>query len=253
MENELYHHGVKGQKWGVRRYQNKDGSLTLAGKKRALKMQDQYTRFSNNKKYRDKEGNLTYAGRKRALKMKEKYSELTGGKQLRKFQTVSKNNYRKVPTKPKQKSLSEMSDKEIQDKIDRIRLENTLKSLTPEKMTAGQKYANGLKDAAISIAKDKGTKIVGDYIDKQLRDKLGLSNNQTKSASDILRERAQDMENRKKIAQAEDYLAKRAKSQEQRISTNEQTKQSNSSKPTESNKTKELASKVVNNDLDSAR
>jgi hypothetical protein len=31
----LYHHGVKGQKWGVRRYQNKDGSLTAAGKKRA--------------------------------------------------------------------------------------------------------------------------------------------------------------------------------------------------------------------------
>lgn len=34
MEYELYHHGVKGQKWGVRRYQNKDGSLTPAGKKR---------------------------------------------------------------------------------------------------------------------------------------------------------------------------------------------------------------------------
>ena len=34
MENELYHHGVLGQKWGVRRYQNKDGSLTMAGKKR---------------------------------------------------------------------------------------------------------------------------------------------------------------------------------------------------------------------------
>lgn len=32
--NELYHHGVKGQKWGVRRYQNADGSLTAAGKKR---------------------------------------------------------------------------------------------------------------------------------------------------------------------------------------------------------------------------
>ena len=32
--NELYHHGVKGQKWGVRRFQNKDGTLTNLGKSR---------------------------------------------------------------------------------------------------------------------------------------------------------------------------------------------------------------------------
>ena len=34
---ELYHHGIKGQKWGVRRFQNTDGSLTAAGKKRYSK------------------------------------------------------------------------------------------------------------------------------------------------------------------------------------------------------------------------
>ena len=33
-DGELYHHGIKGQKWGVRRFQNKNGSLTLLGKKR---------------------------------------------------------------------------------------------------------------------------------------------------------------------------------------------------------------------------
>ena len=34
MNNNLQHHGIKGQKWGVRRFQNKDGSLTPEGKKR---------------------------------------------------------------------------------------------------------------------------------------------------------------------------------------------------------------------------
>lgn len=37
MEYEIYHHGIKGMKWGIRRYQNPDGSLTPAGQKRLAK------------------------------------------------------------------------------------------------------------------------------------------------------------------------------------------------------------------------
>ena len=212
MENELYHHGIKGQRWGVRRYQNPDGSLTLAGKKRALKVQNDYTELSKNKKYHDKDGNLTYEGRKRALKMKEQYSSITG-KSLRPFPNTSglkSSTSVKGESKVKPKSISEMSDQEIQTKIDRIRLENNLKSLTPEEISRGRKLVDGLKDAAIDMTIDRGTKLVGDYIDKQLRNKLGLTDKQVKSASELLKEKAQDMENKKKITQVEDYYAQRA-------------------------------------------
>ena len=37
-DGELYHHGVLGQKWGIRRYQNKDGSLTPAGRRHLEKL-----------------------------------------------------------------------------------------------------------------------------------------------------------------------------------------------------------------------
>ena len=43
-ELQLYHYGVKGMKWGVRRYRNEDGSLTATGKKRIGK---QYEKESN--------------------------------------------------------------------------------------------------------------------------------------------------------------------------------------------------------------
>ena len=42
METYLAHHGILGMKWGIRRYQNEDGTLTAVGKRRYIDAQDMY-------------------------------------------------------------------------------------------------------------------------------------------------------------------------------------------------------------------
>lgn len=50
--NELYHHGIKGQKWGVRRFRNKDGTLTPEGRKRNSVTSDSKDKTSYKKMYK---------------------------------------------------------------------------------------------------------------------------------------------------------------------------------------------------------
>lgn len=49
VNGELYHYGVKGMKWGVRRYQNADGSLTAKGVKKYAKKQYAKESLNSNK------------------------------------------------------------------------------------------------------------------------------------------------------------------------------------------------------------
>ena len=49
--NELYHHGILGQKWGVRRYQNPDGTYTEAGLKHLHKKDVKWAKRNYNKLY----------------------------------------------------------------------------------------------------------------------------------------------------------------------------------------------------------
>ena len=52
--NELIHHGIKGMRWGVRRYQNKDGSLTKAGRKKMAKLDKEYSKLMGQNRNRNR-------------------------------------------------------------------------------------------------------------------------------------------------------------------------------------------------------
>lgn len=148
--NELYHHGKKGQKWGVRRYQNEDGTLTELGKKR-------YARDAHERGY-DKQGeDGTYyktagkkGGRKETLgvdasryvteDMQRTQRVLQEGSNLAgKTRELAS----KAPDKKRTRmDLSKMSDKELRDQINRELLERQYNDVfNPQRESKGKAYA----------------------------------------------------------------------------------------------------------------
>jgi len=72
---ELYHHGVKGQRWGVRRYQNKDGTLNAAGLKRLQKLEN---KKENLQKMLNENHSRVSSTREKYADASEKYRQAKG-------------------------------------------------------------------------------------------------------------------------------------------------------------------------------
>lgn len=82
MEYRLYHHGIKGQKWGVRRFRNTDGTLTPAGKKRAKTLSDGARVKQIRKKKISKMSNDELREANNRLQLERQYKDLTKKKSV---------------------------------------------------------------------------------------------------------------------------------------------------------------------------
>lgn len=84
VHNELEHHGIKGQKWGVRRFRNADGTLTSAGKRRAKV--ERSAESANVKEIRKKKisqmSNKELQEANSRLQLERQYKDLTRKKSL---------------------------------------------------------------------------------------------------------------------------------------------------------------------------
>lgn len=181
-DHDLYHWGIKGMKWGVRRYQNKDGSLTPAGRKRYDQEMDKLK------------------GEKRVLKNKErtnkKLAKLKSAKdevdELKKRvddeETLEQKRERLLKSNdPKElyENKHLLTTAELNERINRIDTESRLQSkIVEEKKQTGLDYINDkMKSSTETINNAKNffksidesySTVVNSSIGKMLAKQLGI-------------------------------------------------------------------------------
>jgi hypothetical protein len=192
-DDYLMHHGIKGQKWGVRRFQNEDGSLTSAGKRRYVEPSDMDTRnrlikahkgeidsaneWRNDSREALKKGKLktAYIDNKISKRMARQAEK--DAKRIERLDNKAEAEARKaIKTQRKHdaKNVSLMSDTDLNAQINRLQRERQLKQLTAEVVTPGKYKAKQMLDryggqvlsiAAGGVATGVGMRYVNSLMD----------------------------------------------------------------------------------------
>lgn len=147
--DELYHHGIKGQKWGVRRYRNEDGTLTELGKRRiGGGKKDNRVNYDRNTGRITDDESVERAERKIHQQVAQDYSSVSNASNSAANMARTGSNLvnrhsqkRQQRAREEAKSkidVSDKSNKELQDAITRMNLERQYKDLKTADLAVGR-------------------------------------------------------------------------------------------------------------------
>ena len=156
MENELTHWGIKGMRWGVRRYQNKDGTLTTAGKKR-------YAKEMAKLKEEERVAKNKQRTKAKLDKLDEKRREIEAIKSGKPVPKPAEKQTNKT-------GIKDMSDEELRSVVTRLQLEQQYRQLRPEQVSAGKRFADKvMKDVVAPAATEVGKNVLKDYMTNAIK------------------------------------------------------------------------------------